>query len=291
MRLLLLAALHSALLCLASSFQCFQFKGMPDHAKKAQHAVTCDSTQHYCSSSHISYNGDLNGEVLEKGCSTGERCNQTTTDAVKGIDNSVSVLCCDSELCNEDLMPDLGEYHRTECLACQGPPSSCEGSGLPYLRCEAAQTTCIEVSITTAHGHDIHHTMIKSCSNSSSCPGLSAFSNGQEPVTVSSSHRCCTGSLCNSGRFAVEDPGAENGLECHNRSSPAEVSTMRCRGKMNRCADLMGSSSDHVLMSGCATEAFCEGLSPKVPIPGWTSTTCCSESLCNHDSPTDPRKQ
>ncbi|XP_068099438.1 urokinase plasminogen activator surface receptor-like isoform X1 [Hyperolius riggenbachi] len=242
MRLLLLAALHSALLCLASSFQCFQFKGMPDHAKKAQHAVTCDSTQHYCSSSHISYNGDLNGEVLEKGCSTGERCNQTTTDAVKGIDNSVSVLCCDSELCNEDLMPDLGEYHRTECLACQGPPSSCEGSGLPYLRCEAAQTTCIEVSITTAHGH-------------------------------------------------VEDPGAENGLECHNRSSPAEVSTMRCRGKMNRCADLMGSSSDHVLMSGCATEAFCEGLSPKVPIPGWTSTTCCSESLCNHDSPTDPRKQ
>ncbi|KAG8547564.1 hypothetical protein GDO81_028010 [Engystomops pustulosus] len=56
---------------------------------------------------------------------------------------------------------------------------------------------------------------------------------------------------------------------------------MRCRGQMTRCMDLIGSSPDDVVMSGCASEAFCQGLYPKFSIPGWQSTVCCGKSLCN----------
>ncbi|XP_018410126.1 PREDICTED: urokinase plasminogen activator surface receptor-like [Nanorana parkeri] len=287
MRLLLHSVLYSALVCLASSLQCFHYNGLPDRAQEEQVAKTCESTHQHCSSSLYTYSKLLNGMVLVKGCSTGKNCNQTQSGPVKFVHTSETVLCCDTELCNEHLVPDLGEDPRIECLACHGHPSSCGGSSHPSLRCGKSQKSCIEVSITTALSQDIHHTMIKSCSNSSSCPGLAAFSNGKSPVSYSCSHRCCNGSLCNTGDFAVEDSGAENGLECYSRSSPEEASTMRCRGQMTRCVDLMGTSShSEPVMSGCATEAFCQSLYPTFPIPGWTGTMCCTQSLCNYGNST-----
>ncbi|XP_072282592.1 urokinase plasminogen activator surface receptor-like [Pyxicephalus adspersus] len=287
MRLLLHTVLYSALLCLASSLQCFQYNGLPDLAKEEQVVKNCESTHQYCSSSLFTYGDLVSGNVLVKGCSTGQSCNKTQSGPIKFIQTSETVLCCDTELCNEHLVPDLGEDARIHCLACQGPPSYCGGSSHPNLRCGPSQKSCIEVSITSALSQDIHHTMIKSCSNTSSCPGLSAFSNGKNPVSYSCIHHCCNGSLCNKGNFAAEDPGAENGLECYSRSSPKEVSTMRCRGQMTQCVDLMGESSHSApVMSGCATESFCQGLYPTFPIPGWTRTVCCTKSLCNQGNST-----
>lgn len=287
MRPLLHFVLFITLVGPASSLQCFHFNGLPDHAHEEQLVKTCESTHQHCSSSLFTYRDLLIGDVLVKGCSTGNTCNQTQSGPVKFVHTKETVLCCDTELCNEHLMPDLGEDPRIECLACQGNPSSCGGSNHPSLRCGQSQKSCIEVSITTALGQGIHHTMMKSCSNSSSCPGLAAFSNGQNPVSYSCNHHCCKGSLCNKGNFAVEDPGKENGLECYSRSSPEEAGTMRCRGPMTQCVDLMGTANYGIpVMSGCATEAFCQGLYPTFPIPGWTRTKCCTKSLCNHGKST-----
>ncbi|KAM9299463.1 urokinase plasminogen activator surface receptor [Gastrophryne carolinensis] len=286
MRLLLLSGLYSSLLSLALGLQCYHFEGLPDRAPDDQVAKTCGSTHQCCSSSLVSYNGLVNGNFLRKGCSTGQMCNQTQTGLhhPQELDSSETVLCCNTNLCNKDLVPDLGDNYRTECLACHGTPESCGGSDLPNLRCGPSQKTCIEVSITIALGPHTQRVMMKSCSNSSSCPGLAAFSNGQQPVSYSSFYRCCNGSQCNRGQFTDKEPGAENGLECYSYSSAKGArKTLQCRGQMTRCMDLIGSSPDQVVMSGCATEAFCQGLYPQFSIPGWTRTTCCSQSLCNHN--------
>ncbi|XP_056399902.1 urokinase plasminogen activator surface receptor-like [Hyla sarda] len=282
MKLLLKSGLYSALLCLAVGLQCFTFRGLPDHASQEQKAETCDGKQQYCSSTFITYSGILHGGVLVKECSFGETCNRTHIGSLKHIETSQTILCCDKDLCNQDLVPDLGEDYRTECLACQGPPKTCGGNNHPSMRCGPSQKSCIEVSITNALSQDIMHSMIKSCSNTSACPGLSAFSNGQKPVSYASTHHCCNGSQCNGGEFTDEDPGEENGLECYSRPSPEESGTMRCKGQMTQCMDLIGSSPDDVVMSGCATEAFCQGLYPHFKMPGWESTQCCAEALCNH---------
>ncbi|KAM3922858.1 urokinase plasminogen activator surface receptor-like [Leptodactylus fuscus] len=282
MKLLLKSGLYSALLCLALGLHCYHFKGLPDHVSQEQEVKPCEVTQPYCSSSVVTYSNMLNGVVLTKGCSSAETCNQTQMGSLIFIETSNTKLCCDTDLCNQDLVPDLGEDFRTECLACHGTPSSCDGRNLPSLRCGPSQKSCIEVSITTALNQDTMHTMLKSCSNTSTCPGLSAFSNGKNPISYAVRHHCCNGSQCNAGRFMDEDPGAENGLECHSRSSPKESGRMKCRGQMTRCMDLTGSSADDVVMSGCATESFCQGLYPQFNIPGWKSTHCCDQSLCNH---------
>ncbi|KAM5132122.1 urokinase plasminogen activator surface receptor-like [Mantella aurantiaca] len=287
MSLLLHAVLCSALVCLASSLQCFHYSGLPDRAPEEQVVKTCESTHQYCAASLFTYGSLVSGEILVKGCSTGKTCNQTESGPVNFIHTKETVLCCDTELCNERLVPDLGKDPRIMCLACQGHPSTCGGSSHPSLRCGQSQKSCVEVSITSALSQDIHHTMMKSCGNGSSCPGLSAFSNGQRPVSYSCRHRCCNGSLCNRGSFTDEDPGEENGLQCHSRSSPGEAGTMRCRGPMTHCVDLMGTSShSEPVMSGCATDAFCQGLYPAFPIPGWTRTACCTQPLCNHGNST-----
>ncbi|XP_075696534.1 urokinase plasminogen activator surface receptor [Rhinoderma darwinii] len=272
----------ASIFCTAVGLQCYHFKGLPDHATEEQEVKTCDSTQQHCRSTYITYSGLLHGGVLTKGCSSGDMCNKTQTGSFVHIDTSQTILCCDKDLCNRDLVPDLGEDSRTECLACQGSPSTCGGSNLASVRCGPSQRTCIEVSITTALSQDPRHTMIKSCSNTSTCPELSAFSNGQHSLSYASSHHCCNGSQCNRGHFKDVDLGVENGLECYNRSSKQKAGTMRCKGQMTQCMDLIGSSPDEVVMSGCATEAFCHGLYPHFNIPGWQSTLCCAKSLCNH---------
>ncbi|KAM4015545.1 urokinase plasminogen activator surface receptor-like [Anomaloglossus baeobatrachus] len=284
MKLLLRSGLYSALLCLAVGLQCYHFKGMPDHATKEQTVMTCDdSTQLHCSSTIMTYSGLLHGGVLTKGCSTGEYCNKTVPGSLKHIETSHTSRCCNHDLCNQDLVPDLGDDFHTECLACQGQPLACGGSDLPSLTCGSSQKSCIEVSITTTLSQETHHTMIKSCSNTSTCPGLAAFSNGQHKLSYASSHHCCTGSQCNRGHFKDADPGSENGLECYSHSSPEESGKMKCHGEMTQCMDLIGSSPDDVVMSGCATEAFCQGLYPQFIIPGWKTTQCCGHSLCNHN--------
>ncbi|KAG8433798.1 hypothetical protein GDO86_012243 [Hymenochirus boettgeri] len=189
-----------------------------------------------------------------------------------------------------ELEPDLGEdAHKwgKECLACNGSPSQCGGSSLPGLRCDPDQPNCIKVSITAAFEQDTNQIMIKSCSNSSTCPGSAIFSNGQHPVTYSAHHECCTGTHCNTGYFTDTDAGSENGLECYSQWSPQSVTTMKCRGDMTHCIDLIGDSPGNILMSGCATESFCQGLYPHISVPGWRNTTCCSESLCNHGNTTN----
>ncbi|KAG9470238.1 hypothetical protein GDO78_018528 [Eleutherodactylus coqui] len=282
MKLLLKSGLYSALLCLAAGLECLHFTGLPDHAAEKQENKTCDSAKTHCSSSVITYSHFLRGTVLTKGCVSGEACNQTQMGSLKNIQTSRTILCCDTDHCNKDLVPDLGENFRTECLACQGSPLHCGGRDLPSLRCGASQKSCIEVSIITALSQDTRHTMIKSCSNTSTCPGLAAFSNGQNPLSYACSHHCCDGSQCNAGQFADVDAGEENGVECYSRSSPTEPGTMQCRGQMTQCMDLIGSSPDDVVMSGCATEAFCQGRYPQFKIPGWKRTLCCAQSLCNH---------
>ncbi|CAJ0931654.1 unnamed protein product [Ranitomeya imitator] len=332
----------------AVGLQCYHYSGVPDHAAAEQTVMTCESTQPYCSSTFMTFSGLLHVGVLTKGCSSGETCNQTLTGSLKHIDTSETSRCCDKDLCNQDLVPDLGEDSWTECLACQGQPLACGGSDLPSLRCGPSQKSCIELSITTTLSQDTRHTMIKSCSNTSTCPELAAFSNGQNQISYASSHHCCKGSQCNRGHFkdvififptpvtchrccrmfpvydkscgvfpvygrscgvfpvygrscgvfpvygrscevfsvygrSYADPGSENGIECYSHSSPGESGTMKCLGPMTQCMDLTGSSPDDVVMSGCATEAFCQGLYPKFSIPGWKSTLCCGHSLCNHN--------
>ncbi|XP_073426760.1 urokinase plasminogen activator surface receptor [Dendrobates tinctorius] len=283
MKLFLRSGLYSTLLYLAVGLQCYHYKGVPDHATTEQTVMTCDSTKPHCSSTIMTYSGLLHVGVLTKGCSSGETCNQTLTGSLKHIDTSQTSHCCDKDLCNQDLVPDLGEDSWTECLACQGQPLACGGSDLPSLRCEPSQKSCIELSITTTLSQDTRHTMIKSCSNTSTCPGLAAFSNGQNHISYASSPHCCKGSQCNRGHFKDADPGSENGLECYSHSSPGESGTMKCRGPMTQCMDLIGSSPDDVVMSGCATEAFCQGLYPQFNIPGWKNTLCCGHSRCNHN--------
>ncbi|XP_044133316.1 urokinase plasminogen activator surface receptor-like [Bufo gargarizans] len=150
MKLLLQSGLSSALLCLAVGLQCYHFKGFPDRAPKEQVVKTCDSTQQHCNSFLVTYSGLLHGGILTKGCSSGETCNQTHTGSLKYIETSQTTLCCDNDLCNRDLAPDLGEHSHTECLACHGQPLACGGSDLPSLRCGSSNQSCVEVSITVA---------------------------------------------------------------------------------------------------------------------------------------------
>ncbi|XP_063800082.1 urokinase plasminogen activator surface receptor-like [Pseudophryne corroboree] len=287
MTLLFQCGLYSALLCLAVGLQCYHYNGLPDHALQKQVAKPCGAPHTYCSTTLLKYRELLNIDTIIKGCSAEDSCNHNKTYSMTNTQITQTILCCDSELCNSHLVPELGDDYRTECFACQGPPTACAGNDLPSLRCGPSQKNCVEVSITMALSQDTQHTMIKSCSNLT-CPGPAAFSNGEHPVSYSSNHLCCNGSHCNSGHFIDVNPGAENGLECYSRSSTKGVSKMQCRGLMTQCMDLIGSSRDDVVMSGCATEAFCQGGYPQFDIPGWKSTACCSQSFCNHgDSATD----
>ncbi|KAG8537368.1 hypothetical protein GDO81_024644, partial [Engystomops pustulosus] len=186
--------------------RCYYYKGLPDHAPKEQQVQSCEGADHYCSSSYVTYSGWLQGGVLTKGCSSGSACNQTQTGSLKNIKTNHTMLCCDHDLCNKDLVPDLGADSRTECWACNGQPLACAGKDLPSLICEPSQKSCVEVSITNALSKDVTRTMIKSCSNSSSCPAVSAFSNGKKPLSYASSYHCCTGSHCNGGHFTGETP-------------------------------------------------------------------------------------
>ncbi|XP_075462560.1 uncharacterized protein LOC142497964 [Ascaphus truei] len=295
MKLSLQCGLLSALLCLAASLQCYHYRGTPGLALRKQEPKTCEDGTLYCSSSLITYRGLLFGEVLVKVCASGkgEFCNKTESVPLKHIQANQSVLCCASELCNAKLVPDSVEDSQKgiDCLVCNGHPSICGGDDLPSMRCGPSQTHCLQNSITTAMDKAVHHVIIKSCSNTSVSPGLSAFSNGKNPVSYASNFQYCSSTQCNTGVFTDTDPGAENGLVCHNSSSPESVSTMRCRGEMTRCMDLIGVSPMDFVMSGCATESFCRGLYPKFPIPGWKSTACCSSPLCNRGNTTTPSPQ
>ncbi|KAM8926993.1 urokinase plasminogen activator surface receptor-like [Pelodytes ibericus] len=291
MKTALRCALYSTILCLVSSLQCYSFKGAVDHAIQKQVPKTCEGRQVYCSSSFITYGGMLEGKVLVKGCTEGlgDSCNSTHTTPLKGIQTKQSTVCCNTDLCNQELLPvsnDESQKWGLDCLACHGAPLTCGGSILPTMQCGSNISHCLQVSVTAAFGQESQKTLLKSCSNSSACPGLSAFSNGENPVSYSSNYQCCTGTQCNSGTFTETDPGAENGLECYSRSSPNSVSTMRCRGEMMRCTDLTGTSAQDVIMSGCGTDAFCRGLYPKFHLPGWSQTSCCSTSLCNRGNNT-----
>ncbi|KAE8594171.1 hypothetical protein XENTR_v10019476 [Xenopus tropicalis] len=275
------------------SLTCYHYNGAADHALGQQKLTECKNSQRYCSSSLITYSGQLYLKVLVKGCTDDEEgaCNKTATANMKDLESQHIKLCCETDLCNKELEPDLGpdaQKWGTECLACNGPPTECGGGGLPGLRCKTSQSSCIQVSIATAVEKESYKVMIKSCSNSSVCPGMAAFSNGQNPVTYVSHHECCTGTHCNNGHFIDTEPGSENGLECYFQSSHQTVNKMACRGEMTQCADLIGASPDNILMSGCATQAFCQGLYPHFPLPGWKSTSCCSKSLCNHSNSTGP---
>uniref|UniRef100_A0A8C5RBI7 UPAR/Ly6 domain-containing protein n=1 Tax=Leptobrachium leishanense TaxID=445787 RepID=A0A8C5RBI7_9ANUR len=292
MKLMLWCGLFSAILCLTNGFQCYRYKGPVDHVLEKQEAKQCESTHQSCKSSLL-MSDDLNMRVLVKSCSKehDDACNKTHTSSGKGFKVTEIMMCCEGDLCNKDLLPvsdKESEKWGMDCLACNGQPMACAGNGLPTLHCDSPVNQCIQVSITTALGQEVHQTLMKGCSNSSTCPGLSAFSNGQNPVSYASSSQCCTSSHCNSGHFTDTDPGAENGLECYSCSSPSDAGKMKCRGEMTRCMDLMGSSNHDVVMSGCATEAFCQGQYPKFSIPGWSSTTCCTTSLCNHNSNATP---
>ncbi|KAM4651747.1 urokinase plasminogen activator surface receptor-like [Discoglossus pictus] len=287
MKLPLQCGLYSAILCLAASLQCYYYKGAPDLAQLQQVAKTCESHKTHCSATLITYSGILSDVVLVKGCSEGleSTCNKTHSTPLKHIEANQTVQCCDTELCNRDLVPGSGEGSKKwgiQCLACNGQASACGHHDLPSLRCDPSQTQCIQVSITTALTKETDQYMIKSCSNTILCPGLSAFSNGAKPVSYASNPQCCNTTQCNRGQFTVTEPGAENGLQCHSRSSSHTASTMRCQGEMTQCVDLIGDSPQDVVMSGCATPSFCQGLYPQFSITGWKSTVCCSESLCNH---------
>ncbi|XP_053308207.1 urokinase plasminogen activator surface receptor-like [Spea bombifrons] len=291
MKLALQCALCCILLSLANSLQCYHFKGAPDQALQKQEAKNCEGNNPFCSSSVVIYNGLLRGKVVVKGCSQGDSCNKTQTTSMKAIETNQTMLCCGTDLCNRDMLPDDNEESAKwggECLACNGPPLACGGDDLPSLQCDSSGDSCIQVSITTALNQEVHQNIIKSCSNASTCPGLAAFSNGDDAVSYAANHQCCNGTHCNAGYFTETDPGAENGLECHCRASSNRVDRMKCRGEMTRCVDLIGSSPLDIVMSGCATEAFCQGLYPKFSIPGWLNTTCCSTSLCNHGNDTIP---
>ncbi|OCT73252.1 urokinase plasminogen activator surface receptor isoform X1 [Xenopus laevis] len=293
MKLLLLCNTTSALLSVVFCLNCYQYNGPADHALNKQKRTECKNSQHYCSSTLITLSGFLYVKVLVKGCTDDKAgaCNKTETGRTKDLETQRRKLCCDTELCNKELEPDLGadaQKWGTECLACNGSPTECGGGGLPSLRCETSKSNCIQVSIATAVEKETHKVMIKSCSNSSTCPGTAAFSNGHNPVTYASHHECCNGTHCNNGHFTDTEPGSENGLECYVQSSHQTVGKMVCRGEMTRCADLIGPSPDNILMSGCATQAFCQGLYPHFLLPGWTSTVCCSETLCNHGNTTGP---
>ncbi|XP_018081938.1 urokinase plasminogen activator surface receptor isoform X2 [Xenopus laevis] len=256
MKLLLLCNTTSALLSVVFCLNCYQYNGPADHALNKQKRTECKNSQHYCSSTLITLSGFLYVKVLVKGCTDDKAgaCNKTETGRTKDLETQRRKLCCDTELCNKELEPDLGadaQKWGTECLACNGSPTECGGGGLPSLRCETSKSNCIQVSIATAVEKETHKVMIKSCSNSSTCPGTAAFSNGHNPVTYASHHECCNGTHCNNGHFT-------------------------------------GPSPDNILMSGCATQAFCQGLYPHFLLPGWTSTVCCSETLCNHGNTTGP---
>ncbi|KAM4703030.1 urokinase plasminogen activator surface receptor [Rhinophrynus dorsalis] len=275
-----------------ASLQCYHFRGPPDHALEKQIAKTCESNRPFCSSTLFTYSGFLHGNVLVKGCSEGQDdfCNKTQTSPLKSIEAKEIKLCCNTEQCNKDLVPDLGKDSQKwgiECLACNGDPTLCKGHNLPSVQCEPSQTNCIQVSITTALSLDTHKTIMKGCSNSSTCPGLSAFSNGEKLVSYASKHQCCNRTYCNTGSFTDTEAGTENGLECYSRSTPKVASKMRCRGEMNQCMDLIGTSPHEVVMSGCATEAFCQGLYPQFQIPGWKRTVCCTGALCNNGNITE----
>ncbi|XP_053545975.1 urokinase plasminogen activator surface receptor-like [Bombina bombina] len=296
MKLPLQWVLYSTILCTAASLQCYDYYGSPDLANEKQVPKVCESNQMYCNSSIVTYDGLLSGySYLAKGCTQDldNYCNKTLTITLQHIRYNQSMVCCNTDLCNQHLTPvleDGSDPWVRECLACNGPPSACGHGSLPNLRCASSKTNCIQVSITTALSEDTHQSMIKSCSNTTVCPGLAAFSNGQKPVSYASNHQCCNVSHCNNGQFTVTDPGAENGLQCNSRSSPNTISTMKCRGAMTYCIDLIGETSEDIVMSGCATKSFCEGLYPAFQIPGWKRTACCTDSLCNHANSSTPQK-
>ncbi|CAH2318779.1 Hypothetical predicted protein, partial [Pelobates cultripes] len=273
-----------------SSLECYHFKGPVDQALEKQEAKECEINHHHCKSSLLTITGMLKGKVLVKGCAkkSDEYCNKTHTLSEKDIQTIETIMCCEGDLCNKDLVPVSDAESQkwgVECLACNGPPPACGGDDLPSMQCDSAENQCIQVSITTALNQE-SQTLIKGCTNNSVCPKLCAFSNGQKPVSYSSFPQCCQGTQCNSGYFTATDPGAENGLECYSRSSPDSASSMKCRGEMTQCVDLIGDSNDNVVMSGCATETFCQGLYPRFKIPGWSRTVCCAKSLCNHGNNT-----
>ncbi|CAH2318781.1 urokinase plasminogen activator surface receptor-like, partial [Pelobates cultripes] len=225
-----------------SSLECYHFKGPVDQALEKQEAKECEINHHHCKSSLLTITGMLKGKVLVKGCAkkSDEYCNKTHTLSEKDIQTIETIMCCEGDLCNKDLVPVSDAESQkwgVECLACNGPPPACGGDDLPSMQCDSAENQCIQVSITTALNQ-------------------------------------------------ATDPGAENGLECYSRSSPDSASSMKCRGEMTQCVDLIGDSNDNVVMSGCATETFCQGLYPRFKIPGWSRTVCCAKSLCNHGNNT-----
>ncbi|XP_030044470.1 urokinase plasminogen activator surface receptor [Microcaecilia unicolor] len=292
MNILMGITFTSILLPLASSLQCYQYQGVSWLPQK-QNVITCEPNAAFCTSTLIKLNGTLYGEILVKGCLAGNEstCNKTTTTDKKITQIYESVQCCNTELCNSDLIPDVSSTkdHGIQCYVCNGNPASCNGDQLPTVRCTGEQTQCMEISIEGAvTGNEKTRLMLKGCGNLTSCGEFAAFSNGLQPLSYSAAMRCCKGSACNSGTFAESEPGKENGVECYSCAdseqggcSPEHVKKMKCTGAMTQCLDIIGDTHNRIIMKGCATDSFCQRLYPDFRIPVKSSTSCCSGSLCN----------
>ncbi|XP_029433315.1 urokinase plasminogen activator surface receptor-like [Rhinatrema bivittatum] len=249
MKRLIQILLAATLLCSASSIQCYQYQG-ESIPPQQQNVITCKPNVAFCTSTLIRFNGMLNGETLVKGClSENENiCNMTITEDKNVMHVYKSVQCCDMDLCNLDLLPDVStKDHEIQCFVCNGNPAGCSGDQLPTTWC-GEQTRCMEISIGGAlTGDGRTRFMMKGCGNAASCGGFAAFSDGHQPLSYYAAMTCCNGSACNTGTFVESEPGKENGLEVTSCAkaekgglSLGHMKRTKCTGTMTQCLDIIG---------------------------------------------------
>ncbi|XP_073511906.1 uncharacterized protein [Phyllobates terribilis] len=138
--------------------------------------------------------GDI-ADVNIKGCGEIPSCTQNF--AFSSQTSSVSVQCCNGNVCNSGTDSDSEDKtpNGVQCYSCNTlDGSSCSTESVVKAQCYGALTSCLEIEGTYVKDGQTLPTVIKGCATPSMCdtPILPLLQKLGTPTV-----KCCNGSLCN----------------------------------------------------------------------------------------------
>ncbi|XP_060042216.1 urokinase plasminogen activator surface receptor [Erinaceus europaeus] len=243
-------------------------------------------------------------EVVERGCAHTEKYNRTLSYRTGLEIITLTEATCETPLCNRPqpvgrtVTFPRGRY--LECASCASSDRSCERGRAQSLQCRSPGEQCLEVVThwnLPQEENPVHERHILGCGYIPGCPGPTGFHNNHTFHFL----RCCNTTKCNAGPVTELQNLPLNDFQCHSCEgnsthgcSSEETSLVACRGPMNQCLEVTGSTGlgdENFTVRGCATPSWCQGLHMAESF-GFTdhSISCCLGNGCNDPArDTQPR--